>query len=156
MFQFGSQFGANIWHNLAAAVQQVINAIEDCCQMDNFNEHCQTMLRAPFALNYLDFIQLIETITERRLHCCTENGSEDNTSVLNSDQCSSSSRLVFFNTRTPNGYHIKHDLHCIQQLMKVMLQDPVISKTVLSSYRTTSYVCLNELMSPTLSLSTLN
>ncbi|KAL9923924.1 jumonji domain containing 4 [Glossina fuscipes fuscipes] len=143
-----------IWHNLAAAMQQVINEIEDCRQMDNFNEHCQTMLRATFGLNYLDFIQLIETITERRLHCCTENGNEDNRSALNSDQCSSSSRLAFFNTHTPNDYHIRHDLHCIQQLMKIMLEDPVIFENRTFLYR--QCVRLSELISSTLSLSTLN
>lgn len=35
--------------------------------MDNFDEHCQVMLKASFGMNFKDFLDLIEYIADRRI-----------------------------------------------------------------------------------------
>ncbi|XP_061401583.1 2-oxoglutarate and iron-dependent oxygenase JMJD4 homolog [Musca vetustissima] len=107
-----------IWTNLSQQMQRVVTEIDDCRQMDNFTEHCQTMLRASFGINYLDFIQLLQSITERRL-----------------STSSSSSKLIFFDNYIPNDYHIEHDLQRIVQVVDLMLQDSVICDDRIVLYR---------------------
>lgn len=91
-----------IWNNLNHQMEKVIKEIDDCRQMDNFMEHCQTMLRASFGLNYLDFLQLLECIAKRRLRKLNNNtASLSSTSPLPPQaMCSfdtaTSSHLIFF------------------------------------------------------------
>ncbi|TMW43765.1 hypothetical protein DOY81_011155 [Sarcophaga bullata] len=79
-----------IWHNLQQQMTKVIKEIDDCRQMDNFIGHCQTMLRASFGLNYLDFLKLLDCITKRRLGKINNNTATNLRSPLDR-----SSNLIF-------------------------------------------------------------
>ncbi|XP_073822183.1 jumonji domain containing 4 [Musca autumnalis] len=136
-----------IWNNLSQQMQRVMAEIDDCRQMDNFNEHCQTMLRASFGINYLDFIQLIQSITERRLIARNNNNTASDTNHQQQISSSSSpppppppttimsSNLTFFDHYTPNHYHIQHDLQRIAEVVDLMLQDSVICDDRIVLYR---------------------
>ncbi|XP_037957552.1 2-oxoglutarate and iron-dependent oxygenase JMJD4 homolog [Teleopsis dalmanni] len=108
-----------IWRNLTTNMKQVIQEIADCRQMDNFDEHCQTMLRASFGINYLDFLDIIEFIAERRL---SSNSNGNNCNVATEK----SSNFVIFDTFTLNEFHIRNDLECLWKLLEIMIQDKVI------------------------------
>ncbi|KAM7352208.1 jumonji domain containing 4 [Cochliomyia hominivorax] len=143
-----------IWHNLKNQMEKVIKEIDDCRQMDNFMEHCQTMLRASFGLNYLDFLQLLECIAKRRLGKFNNNtasnlsSSPSIASYDEKDDGSTSSQLTFFGKFIPNDFHVKHDLQRISHVIELMLQDSCIcdDRTVL--YR--KCIHLKELLSSTL------
>ncbi|XP_017860233.1 PREDICTED: jmjC domain-containing protein 4 homolog [Drosophila arizonae] len=96
-----------VWRNLLSNLQAVHREIADCQQMDNFEAHCQTMLRASFGINYLDFIELLEFIAERR------------TSTTNNSH-------LLFHRYQMNAYHVQYDLECVRQLLKEMRQEPSV------------------------------
>lgn len=50
--------------------------IEDCKDMDDWLMHCQTMLKASFGMNYLQFYELISFIANRRLDSVINNVPE--------------------------------------------------------------------------------
>lgn len=108
-----------IWTNLASNMDQVIEQIEDCRQMDNFEDHCQTMLRASFGINFMDFLNILEHITAKRLAQFENNNQSDNFE-------SSSKAVILFDTFTLNDFHIRHDLRTIYIVLEEMLQNFVI------------------------------
>lgn len=121
-----------IWKNLAFSMQQVIAEIEDCRQMENFDEHCQTMLCASFGLNFYDFLDILEYIAKKRLHSYTTGQSNNNDrSVGNELEVlveNSANKNLHFAAVTMNEYHLRYDLHCINAVVQEMLQNYVISK----------------------------
>lgn len=56
-----------IWNSICNNLQKVINEIEDCRTMNNFTEHCQTMLRATFGLNFHELFDILEHIAKKRV-----------------------------------------------------------------------------------------
>ncbi|XP_034474709.1 2-oxoglutarate and iron-dependent oxygenase JMJD4 homolog [Drosophila innubila] len=100
---------SRVWRNLLSNLEAVCNEIADCQQMDNFEAHCQTMLRASFGINYLDFIELLEFIAARRLAALK-------------DQTPSTSFLLFDRYQM-NEYHLQSDLECVRRLLANMLQE---------------------------------
>jgi len=101
-----------VWRNLLSNLRAVRREIADCQQMDNFEAHCQTMLRASFGINYLDFIELLEFIAARRLAALK-------------DQTITSSFLLFDRYQM-NKYHLLSDIECVLQLLKNMVQEPSV------------------------------
>lgn len=146
-----------IWLNLSQQMQRVTAEIDDCRQMDNFAEHCQTMLRASFGINYLDFLQLLQSIAQRRLSNYNNNNTAADLTAkeLFSSPPSppttftSSSKLIFFEHYTPNECHIHHDLQRILEVVELMLQDSVICDDRIFLYRK----CIQLKESVTVSLS---
>ncbi|XP_052864490.1 2-oxoglutarate and iron-dependent oxygenase JMJD4 homolog [Anopheles cruzii] len=57
----------NLWKNLRSALCDVRREIDDCRDMENFDEHCQLMLKASFGMNYADFFDIIYYIADKRL-----------------------------------------------------------------------------------------
>uniref|UniRef100_A0AAG5DBU8 Jumonji domain-containing protein 4 n=1 Tax=Anopheles atroparvus TaxID=41427 RepID=A0AAG5DBU8_ANOAO len=57
----------HIWRNLRDALQDVRREIDDCRDMDNFEDHCQLMLKASFGMDFLDFLTIIFYICDKRL-----------------------------------------------------------------------------------------
>ncbi|KAM8716713.1 hypothetical protein ACLKA7_003564 [Drosophila subpalustris] len=103
---------SQVWRNLLSNLEAVRKVISDCQQMDNFEAHCQTMLRASFGINYLDFIELLEFIAARRL-------------AARKDQKMTTSFLLFDRYQM-NDYHLQSDLECVRQLLGHMLQEPSV------------------------------
>ncbi|ERL89143.1 2-oxoglutarate and iron-dependent oxygenase JMJD4 homolog [Dendroctonus ponderosae] len=63
--------GCNIysmWSCLKNSLEATKREIDDCKGMDNFEEHCQTMLDALFGINYNKFYTFLEFIANRRLN----------------------------------------------------------------------------------------
>lgn len=103
---------ALVWHNLLGNLLAVHKEISDCQQMDNFEAHCQTMLRASFGINYLDFIELLEFIAARRL--------------ANLQDQNKSNSFILFDRYQMNDYHVQSDLECLRHLLADMLQEPSV------------------------------
>lgn len=141
-----------IWHNLKQQMEKVIKEIDDCRQMDNFMEHCQTMLRASFGLNYLDFLQLLECIANRRLMKFNNNTASNLSSTTSSlpPTITTSSHLIFFEQFTPNDYHVQHDLQRIFEVIELMLQDSTVCDDRTNLYR--KCIHLKELLVTSLAL----
>ncbi|KAH8419375.1 hypothetical protein KR222_010036 [Zaprionus bogoriensis] len=99
-----------VWRNLLANLQAVRREIADCRQMDNFEAHCQTMLRASFGINYLDFIELLEFIAARRLTALKDQGV--------------ASSFTLFDRYRMNDYHVQSDLERLRQLLDELLLEP--------------------------------
>lgn len=53
--------------NLISHLSDVEKEISDCKDMDNYEDHCQLMLKASFGLNYKDFIDILTHIANKRL-----------------------------------------------------------------------------------------
>ncbi|EDV54797.1 jmjC domain-containing protein 4 homolog [Drosophila erecta] len=98
-----------VWQNLKNNLKAVCNEISDCQQMDNFEAHCQTMLRASFGINYLDFIELLEFIAARRLAEGTV-----------------ATKFLLFDSYTMNDYHVQYDLECLRKITRTLTEDPTI------------------------------
>jgi hypothetical protein len=47
--------------------------VEDCKDMQGWNEHCQLMLQSMFGMNYEEFYSFLTFIGKRRLDSLTEN-----------------------------------------------------------------------------------
>ncbi|XP_050077884.1 2-oxoglutarate and iron-dependent oxygenase JMJD4 homolog [Anopheles maculipalpis] len=64
-----------IWSNLRGALADVRREIDDCRDMDNFDDHCQVMLKASFGMNYVDFLTIIQYICDKRLTSLEDNSA---------------------------------------------------------------------------------
>lgn len=63
--------GCNVWHvwqMLRKTYALVRNEIADCADMDDFDGHCELMLRADYGMNVAGFVELLRRVAERRLH----------------------------------------------------------------------------------------
>lgn len=115
-----------VWRNLLSNLKAVHKEIADCQQMNNFEAHCQTMLRASFGINYLDFIELLEFIAARRLAALK-------------DQTITTSFLLF-DTFQMNEYHLQSDLECVRQLLANMLQESSVRQCPAQIYERCSHL----------------
>ncbi|SPP79032.1 2-oxoglutarate and iron-dependent oxygenase JMJD4 homolog [Drosophila guanche] len=104
-----------VWRNLLNNLKAVRREISDCQQMDNFEAHCQTMLRASFGINYLDFIELLEFISARRLAALADS--------------STTTKFLLFDTYKMCDFHVKCDLECLRKLLTLMLQDASVQQS---------------------------
>lgn len=60
-----------IWQQIYENYQKVLKEIDDCKDMDSFDEHCQIMLKASHGMNFEDLINLLEVILTNRFECLT-------------------------------------------------------------------------------------
>uniref|UniRef100_A0A1B0CIC4 Jumonji domain-containing protein 4 n=2 Tax=Lutzomyia longipalpis TaxID=7200 RepID=A0A1B0CIC4_LUTLO len=60
----GTQF-KSIWKALESNLIQVQREIDDCRDMDNFQEHCQLLLRTSFGMNIEDFLTIMQKIAQK-------------------------------------------------------------------------------------------
>ncbi|XP_030383773.1 2-oxoglutarate and iron-dependent oxygenase JMJD4 homolog [Scaptodrosophila lebanonensis] len=109
-----------VWRNLQTNMQAVRKEIADCSQMENFEAHCQTMLRASFGINYLDFIDLLEFIAARRL------------TALEHFTMGNKNSLLLFDRYTMNEYHLRYDLARLRQLLGHILEDETVRRSTSS------------------------
>lgn len=140
-----------IWQNLAFSMEQVVAEIEDCRQMDNFEEHCHTMLRASFGINIYDFLNILEYIAEKRIKCFGLQNNNNHHIIDNElggensidDEIIERKKYLLFDTFTLNDFHMRHDLKNINAVVQQMLQHALISDkhAVLHS----RCLCLDEL-----------
>lgn len=57
----------HVWSALMDSYQQVLKEIDDCRDMDNFEEHCQIMLKALHGMNFEDFLHILKVVVDNRV-----------------------------------------------------------------------------------------
>jgi hypothetical protein len=93
-----------IMDNLKSNFEDVRREIADCSDMENFDEHCQLMLKSLFGLNFEDFIDILVHIGEKRLY-----------QIQNDEKQS-----LFDNSFLLGHNHAKHDLQKIYEILDQM------------------------------------
>lgn len=61
-----------IWNSLYENYLKVLKEIDDCKDMDQFEEHCQIMLRASHGLNFEQFLKMLEVVANNRFESNTK------------------------------------------------------------------------------------
>lgn len=56
-----------IWTAIYKKFNEVLREIDDCKDMDNFDEHCQLMLKSDFGLDFEMFLDILQCIVAKRL-----------------------------------------------------------------------------------------
>lgn len=56
-----------IWTAIHGKFNDVLREIDDCKDMDNFDEHCQLMLKSDFGLDFKMFLEILQCIVDNRL-----------------------------------------------------------------------------------------
>ncbi|XP_031626328.1 2-oxoglutarate and iron-dependent oxygenase JMJD4 homolog [Contarinia nasturtii] len=56
-----------IWNAIYAKYKDVLREIDDCKDMDGFDEHCQLMLKSDFGLDFQMFLDILECVATNRL-----------------------------------------------------------------------------------------
>lgn len=62
--------GCNVWHvwqMLHLEYALVRKEIADCADMEEFDEHCELMLRASYGMNVADLVEILRRVAERRI-----------------------------------------------------------------------------------------
>lgn len=86
-----------VWQTLFDNFEKVVKEISDCIDMENFDEHCQVMLKASFGMNFKDLLDLLEHISDKRIK------------LLNNEKS-----FKFFKDFDLNRNHLKFDLKSIE------------------------------------------
>lgn len=58
---------SHVWSALWESYQKVLKEIDDCRDMDDFEGHCQTMLKALHGMNFQDFFDLLKVVVDNRV-----------------------------------------------------------------------------------------
>ncbi|KAL7294061.1 hypothetical protein TKK_0012099 [Trichogramma kaykai] len=95
-----------IWAALRSELLAVMKEIEDCKDMDNWNNHCQIMLKASFGINYIQFYEFLLFIAEQRIQ-----------SVINNVP------LVSFKKWSLGRNHCLFDLRQIRNVLQSFIED---------------------------------
>lgn len=56
-----------IWNALYSKYLEVLHEIDDCKDMENFDEHCQLMLKSDFGLDFEMFLDILSLIMNNRV-----------------------------------------------------------------------------------------
>lgn len=56
-----------IWTAMYDKFNEVLREIDDCKDMENFEEHCQLMLKSDFGLDFQMFLEILQCILNNRL-----------------------------------------------------------------------------------------
>lgn len=106
--------GCNIftmWESIKENLNAVEKEIEDCKNMNSFEEHCQTMLNALFGMDYKKFYEFLAFIGDSRINMLTNK----------------SKRTLFHNHRIGTN-HIYFDLMRIQEVLEDYLNSDYVKK----------------------------
>lgn len=68
-FNAGNIF--TIWSEMHKTFELVVKEISDCRDMDDFDGHCQLMLRSEFGLNFDMLIDLLDVVVDNRIRVLT-------------------------------------------------------------------------------------
>lgn len=56
----------SVWNALSNSLRDVKREIDDCRDMDDFESHCQLMLRSLFGMNFESLLEIFECISKNR------------------------------------------------------------------------------------------
>lgn len=62
-----------IWSAMCGKFEDVLREIDDCKDMENFDEHCQLMLKSDFGLDFQMLLDILSFIVENRLEIIQSN-----------------------------------------------------------------------------------
>lgn len=126
-----------IWLNLSEQMRKVRQEIDDCQDMDNFQEHCEKILKADFGMNFTDFIELLEFIAESRKSVLDNYKTSNNNNFISNEETTNKiNHNEIFNTESFqsvllykfNDFHLEEDLRQIYQVVLDIIEDIVILK----------------------------
>lgn len=100
-----------IAESLLAHHEEVVREIEDVKDMENFDEHCQVMLKSSFGMNFFDFLEILSHITEKRIKSLCDK-----------------SYFKVFDKFSFGKNHLIHDLKAIVNTLERMKQNNAVSK----------------------------
>lgn len=86
---------AAIWRLLREMCVKVRDEIDDCRDMDDFEGHCQLMLKAAHGINYAGFIALLANVAERRIRGLSAADVVVNEFRFGSEHCLFDLRAIF-------------------------------------------------------------
>lgn len=92
-----------IWDSLWAAYEQVVREIEDCRDMENFDEHCQLMLKASYGMDLEAFLDILEHVAKKRIAALVDGVD-----------------VIHFDVYKLGKWHIRFDLKKIQEVLSRM------------------------------------
>lgn len=58
---------SQVWSALLDSYEKVLFEIDDCRDMDNFDDHCQIMLKAVHGMHFDDFSDLLKVVVDNRI-----------------------------------------------------------------------------------------
>ncbi|CRL00745.1 CLUMA_CG014001, isoform A, partial [Clunio marinus] len=97
--------------NLLRHYHDVEIEISDCKDMENFDEHCQVVLKASFGMNLQDFVDILKHIAEKRIE-----------SIVKSKQCEIFNDFYF-------GLNItRFDLKVIEKSLSMLISNESVIK----------------------------
>lgn len=102
-----------IWDGLNAAHEQVVKEIEDCRDMDNFDQHCQLMLKASYGMDLEIFLNMLIHICNKRIEALRSNDG-----------------LVQFEVYKLGRNHVQFDLIAIKNVLNLMLDKSDLLETL--------------------------
>lgn len=109
---------SNVWSALFESYEKVVKEIDDCKDMEDFDEHCQVMLKALHGMNFDSFLDLLEIVVNNRITSLrTKNQLLVNGFVLGRNLC-------IFDLKSVNAVlsEIKNSLESLN-IFKDKLQD---------------------------------
>lgn len=62
-----------IWLAIYEKFNAVLHEIDDCKDMENFDEHCQLMLKSDFGIDFQMFLEILQCIVKNRKKLLQEN-----------------------------------------------------------------------------------
>lgn len=89
-----------IWAAMFGKFQAVLREIDDCKDMDNFDEHCQLMLKSDFGLDFQMFLDILSCIAKNRFEIIHRNCDK------------------IFNEHKLGRNHAVYDLKAIRRVVK--------------------------------------
>lgn len=61
-----------MWEHIQSELKKVQQSIEDCKDMENWQQQCQMILRASCGINYKEFVDFLHVIASRRICALTQ------------------------------------------------------------------------------------
>ncbi|XP_063236248.1 2-oxoglutarate and iron-dependent oxygenase JMJD4 isoform X2 [Bacillus rossius redtenbacheri] len=119
--------GCNIdsmWKSLKNNLAAVKKEVEDCKEMDGWEEHCQVMLRATYGINYREFFSFLHFIAKERLRFIEED-----------------KQISLFGDWLLGKHHAVFDLKQLKKVLDMLIRDS--DAKALASFEKQIYEALN-------------
>lgn len=100
-----------IAESLLSHHEDVEREIADCRDMENFEEHCQLMLKSSFGMNFTDFLEILVHIADKRIKGLRENVD-----------------FKVFDKFSFGDDHMKFDLKAIKHVLTILKENNSVVK----------------------------
>lgn len=106
-----------IWTAIYQKFNEVLREIDDCKDMDNFDEHCQLMLKSDFGLDFEMFLEILQCIVAKRIGIL----QGDRGVILNETKLGRNHAI--FDLRSISGVLNEMNNKCSTEKLKQIIQD---------------------------------